>query len=144
MGKLIFMWALASPHHLPLWGCWEPSDLPDSDDIDEAIDTKLPSLSNLWFWDGDGGWGGGRPWSLLHWLQFWPLGGCWGNSWWSELASPRVSFWGESPCQLNLNGCGVNGFTHGCPGPLAFIWHLVTGHTISHWPSWIVKGSVAR
>ena len=49
MGKLIFMWALASPHCLPLQGHWEPSDQSDSDDtdeadsddIDEAVNTKL-------------------------------------------------------------------------------------------------------
>ena len=44
-------------------------------------------------------------------------------------------FRGESPYWSNLNGCGVNGFTHGCPGPLAFIWHLVTAWAISHQPS---------
>ena len=40
MGKLIFMWAPASPHHLPHQGCWEPLDLSDSDDINEVINTK--------------------------------------------------------------------------------------------------------
>ena len=40
MGKLIFIWAPASLHCLPLQGCWEPSDLSDSDDIDEAVDTS--------------------------------------------------------------------------------------------------------
>ena len=104
-GKFIFIWALVSPHCLSCWGCWEPLDLSDSDDIEEAVNTELLSLSNLWSRDGNGGWGGGSPWSLLHQLQFWPLGGWWGNSWWSELASLGVSFWGESPRWSNLNGC---------------------------------------
>ena len=89
------------------------------------------------------GLSGGSPWSLLCWLQFQPLRGWWGNSWWSELASLGVSFWGESLCWSNLNGCGVDRFTCGCPGPLTFIWDLVMARTISHQPSWILKGSVA-
>ena len=128
-GKLIFMWALASPHHLPCWGCWEPSDLSDSDDIDEAVNTELLSLSNPQSGDGEGDWGGGSPWSLLHWLQFQPLGGWWGDSWWSEVASPGISFWGEPPCQSNLNGCGVDRFTHGSLDPLP-----LSG--IRLWPRW--------
>ena len=54
MGKLIFIWAPASPHCLPLWGCWEPSDKSDSNDIDEAVNTKLLPLSNPWSGDGNG------------------------------------------------------------------------------------------
>ena len=53
-GKLIIMWAPASPGHLPLWGHWEPSDQSDSNDIDEAVNTKLLLLSNLWSGDGNG------------------------------------------------------------------------------------------
>ena len=59
------MWALASPHCLPLWGCWEPSDQSDSDDIDKTVNTKLLLLSNPLSGDGDGVWGGLGPWSLL-------------------------------------------------------------------------------
>ena len=40
------MWAPASPYHLPYQGCLDPSDLSDSDDIKDAIDTRLLSLSN--------------------------------------------------------------------------------------------------
>ena len=144
MGKLIFMWALASPNHLPHRGSKEPSDLSDSDNINEAINTELLSLSNPWSGDSDGGWGGGSPWSLLCGLWFQPLRGQWGDSWWSEVASPGVSFWRKPSCQSNLNGFEVDRFTHGCPGPLAFIQHSVMAQTISLWPSWIVKGSAAR
>ena len=46
MGKLIFLWPLVSLQHLPQWECQEPSDLSDCDDTDEAVNTKLLSLSN--------------------------------------------------------------------------------------------------
>ena len=104
------------PMSLPFWGCWEPSDWSDSDDIDEVVNTKLLSFSNPQSGEGDGSGGGRSPWSLLCLLQFWPLGGQQGDSLWSEFASLGVSFWGESPCLSNLNGCGVNRFMHGCPG----------------------------
>ena len=47
MGKLIFMWAPVSPHHLPCLEYQEPLELSDSDNINEAVDTKLLSLLNL-------------------------------------------------------------------------------------------------
>ena len=144
MGKLIFIWALASLHHLLLWGCWEPSDLSDSDDINEEFNTKLLSLSNPWSGDGSGDWDGRSPWSLLCLLWCQPLRGQRGNSLWSELVTPGVSFWEESPHWSNLNGCRVDRFMCGCPGTLTFTWHLIRAWAISCQPSWIVKGSAAR
>ena len=43
--------------------------------------------------------------------------------------------WGESSRWSNLNGCGVDRFTHGCPGPLTFIQYSFTAQVISHQPS---------
>ena len=42
MGKLIFMWALVSVHHLLCWECWEPSNWSDCDDTNKAVNTELP------------------------------------------------------------------------------------------------------
>ena len=135
MGKLIFMWSLVSPCHLPGQEHWEPLDLSDSDDINEVVNTELLSLLNPWSGDDKGSWGGSSPWSLLHQLQFQPPS----NNLWSELASLGCPFRENLP-QSNLNGCGVNRFTHGCPAPLTFIWHSVMAQGISCQPSWIVKG----
>ena len=108
---------LASPCCLPLWGCQEPSEWYDSEDIDKAVSTELLLLSNPLYGDGNGVSGGQSPWSLLSLLQFWPLEGHQGDSVWYEVESPGMSLQGESPHWSNLNGCGVNRFTCGCLGP---------------------------
>ena len=143
-GKLIFIWAPVSLHCLPHWECQEPSNLSDCDDTNEAVNTELLSLLNLQSGEGEGGWGGISLWSLLHWSWFQPLCSLQGDGWWSKLASLGWSLQGESLGWWNLNGCGVDGCKCGCPGPLPSIWHSVTAWVIVHWPSCIVKGSVAR
>ena len=49
------MWALASLYHLPYQGHWEASDQSDSDNVNEAVNTKLLLLSNPQSRDGNGG-----------------------------------------------------------------------------------------
>ena len=140
----IFIWALSSQCHLPCWEGWDPSDLSDMEDINEAINNKLLSLLNPRSREGDGNQGAGSLWSLWHLLQSWPLGGQHGSSWQSEITSPGGSFMGEPLGWSNFNGCWVNRFTRGCPGPLTLTWQSVMTWTIAHQPSWIVLGSAAR
>ena len=47
MGKLIFMWAPVSLHHLLHWDHQKPSNLSDSDNTDEAVNIELLLLLNL-------------------------------------------------------------------------------------------------
>ena len=55
------MQALSSLCHLPCQECWDPSDLSDLDNMEEAIDNELQSLSNPQSGDGDGNQGDGGP-----------------------------------------------------------------------------------
>ena len=58
---------------LPLLGCQDPSDLSDLDDIKEAIDNEILSLSNPQSGGGKGNQGDGALWSLLCLLHSQPL-----------------------------------------------------------------------
>ena len=58
------MWAPSSWCHLPCWEHQDPSDLSDMDDINEAIDNELLSLSNPQSGEGDGNQGSGSLQSL--------------------------------------------------------------------------------
>ena len=58
------MWALSSWCHLPHQECWDPSDPSEMDDIEEAVDNELLSLSNPLFGEGDRNQGDGALWSL--------------------------------------------------------------------------------
>ena len=141
MGKLIFMWAPVSLCHLPHQECCEPSDWSDWEDTEEAVNTELLSLSNPWSGMGEGGWGWNSlqshhcwPWSL-------PLDNLLGDGWGHKLVPSGSSFWGDSPSQQNLNGCGDFGWAQRHPGPLASIRHSVMAWAIVHWPSLMVNGS---
>ena len=94
-GRFIFMWAPSSQCCLPLWECWDPSDLSDLYDIKEAVDNELLSFLNPWSGEGEGTWGDGGLWSLWCLLQSWPLRGWHGDGWWSEPPSLEASFTGE-------------------------------------------------
>ena len=48
------MQAPSSQCCLPLLGCWDPCDLPDLDNIEEAVDIELQSLSNPWSGEDEG------------------------------------------------------------------------------------------
>ena len=74
------MWAPSSQCHLPHWECWDPSHLSDMDDIDEAINNELLSLSNPQSGEGDGNQDSGSLWSIQCLLQSWPLRSHHGNS----------------------------------------------------------------
>ena len=98
-GKLILVWALVSLHHLPHQQCWEPSNLSDCDDTNEAFNTGLLLLLNLQSREGEGGWGGISLWSLLCQLWSQPLCGLWG---WLmvKTAISRVVFLGRITCTV--------------------------------------------
>ena len=104
---------------LPCLEHWDLSDPSDLDDIDEAVNSKLLSLSNPQSREGNGNQGSGGLWSLQCLLWSWPLGGWCGNGLWSESTSLGVFFKGEPLVQSNLKGCWVDRFTHGHPGPLS-------------------------
>ena len=89
------MWAPSSQCHLPDQECQDPSDLSDLDNIEEAIDNELLSLSTPQSGEGEGNWGDGHLWSLQHLLQSWPLGGWYGDGWQWEPPSPEASFMGR-------------------------------------------------
>ena len=94
-GRFIFMWAPSSWCCLPLLGLWDPSDLSDLDNIKEAADNELWSLSNPWSREGEGNRGDGGLWSLQYLLHSWPLEGWQGDGWQSEPPSSDASFRGN-------------------------------------------------
>ena len=69
------MQAISSRCCLPLLGHWDPSDLSDQDNIEEATDNKLQSLSNPWPGEGKGNQDDGGLWSLQCLLCSQPLEG---------------------------------------------------------------------
>ena len=143
MGKLIFMWALVSLHHQQCQEHQEPLDLSDCDDINEAVNTELLLLSNLWSGKSEGGWGGISLWSLPCQLQSQPLCSLWGDGWWSNLHL-QGSLFGRISWMVGSEQLWVKGCKHGCLGPLTSIQCSVTAWSIVHQPSFIVKGSAAR
>ena len=144
MGRFIFMQAPSSLCHLPHQECWDPSDLSDLDDMEEAIDNELWSLSNPQSGDGDGNWGDGGLWSLQHLLQSQALRGWHGDGWWSEPPLLGVSLMGGPLKWSNQKDCWACGFTSGHPSPLTFTWQSITAWVIALWPFWIVIGSAVR
>ena len=58
------MQAPSSLCHLPHWECQYQSDLSDLDDMEEAINNELQSLSNPQSREGDGNQGDGGLWSF--------------------------------------------------------------------------------
>ena len=72
-GRLIFIWPLDSLQSCqPWWGCLEPPNLLDLDNMDEEVDAELWSLSNLQSGEGKGDGGGAAHNSHCPWPQSWP------------------------------------------------------------------------
>ena len=51
---------------------------------------------------------------------YWDLGPSGANVVMVGATIPKAPFIGEPLAWSNLKGCWAGGFTHGCPGPLAF------------------------
>ena len=131
------MWVPASPCCLPHQGCLEPSD------ILTVMTLRMPlTMSSYHFRTCSQGMGMGVEGIVAPGLfnidcSSGPLGDG------RVIADgPNRHLWvcpflGESPLWSNLNGCGVDGFIHGCPWPLAFIQPLVMAWAISCQPSGI-------
>ena len=77
MGRFIFM-HVSSRCLLPRLEHWDPSVQSDQDDIEDAMDTELLSLSKPWSGEGEGNLGDWDCWSLHLILYPWPWEGCWG------------------------------------------------------------------
>ena len=60
---------------LPHLECWDPSEWCDWDDIKDAVDNELLSLSKPWSGEGEGNWGDQGHWSLHLLLHPWPREG---------------------------------------------------------------------
>ena len=119
---------------LPLLGHWDPSDLSDLDDIKEAIDSELQSLSNPWSGEGD----------LSNVYCILSLSGAYEAMIDNQSHHPQ-RYPSEGALRgSNWKGCWTGRFKQGCPGPLTFTWQSVMAWAMALLPSCIVMGSAVR
>ena len=119
MGRFIFI-RVSSNHLLPHHECPEPLEWSDQDDLEDAIEIELLSLSKPRSGKEDGNLVDCGLWSLLLLLHLWPERGRQGIGLSLGTSCADRSPGGETPEVLNLKGGWAGRFTRGCPGHLAF------------------------
>ena len=133
MGRFIFMW-VSSWCLLPHLECPEPSEWSNRDDMEDAMEIELLSLSKPRSGEGDWNLGDCSLWSLLFLLCTQPWKGCQGVCLSSGTSCADWSPSGEALEVLNLKGCWAGRFTRGHPSPLAFTLLSNTAHAMALLP----------